>query len=373
VAETLIKKIRKVRMKMNNPILVPCTADTWVLAAEAIKQGVIQRKNSSPKYYWTYRVPGDPAPVGLSEGIALFDKNDNERIPQTTGLDLWVYAQGAAGSVRIDDTPLESDVNIQDQRTNPVDLLFSRDLDQTTLAIAPTIGSNTITLTDASAVVPEVTWIELWDLIIVGTVKIPFFMQAQVRATPGGGVVEMYMPVGLPFDPATTVVRVVETDMSIPTIATFNTPLIYSIDPPKLIGTELFVDFDETRFITHMIHPSSGDDSKYGDITGGIANGMYFRNRGTLPGPITVYTNLFNIKKNGDWRERTYDVNYDDKALGTGEGSTTTRKTFNGSDKSGVVVPLRASLNEATEAVLRDNISALTRQHMVGNGHVVAP
>lgn len=88
---------------MANPVMVDCTADTWVKVATAVKAGWIHRKtNKTAIYLQTYRLTGEAAPTDQSESIQLFMKEESEPINADVAIDVYVYCVGETGRVRVD-------------------------------------------------------------------------------------------------------------------------------------------------------------------------------------------------------------------------------------------------------------------------------
>ena len=87
---------------MANPAFVTCTADTWVKVATAVQTGQLWKANTSPDYFQTYKITGDPAPTTRGEGMALFSNGISESISSAVLIDVYVYAAGSAGRVRVD-------------------------------------------------------------------------------------------------------------------------------------------------------------------------------------------------------------------------------------------------------------------------------
>lgn len=93
---------------MANPLGVDCNANQWTPVATNVTAGMIWVINGAPKkYYITYRDTADPAPTDLTDAI-LFDRFDEEGsypgmpISASTGIDVYIWADGAAGRVRVD-------------------------------------------------------------------------------------------------------------------------------------------------------------------------------------------------------------------------------------------------------------------------------
>lgn len=86
---------------MANPAIVACPEGEWTKVATNVTSGQVHVKDTQPGVYLqTYRTTADPAPTLASEGVAL----DWPSIPiqATSGIDVYIWPIGAAGSVRVD-------------------------------------------------------------------------------------------------------------------------------------------------------------------------------------------------------------------------------------------------------------------------------
>lgn len=234
---------------------------------------------------------------------------------------------------------------------SPLEFFLSRKIATTTFAVAPTVDSYVVELTDATGAIANLTHLEVWGTVF-GSVRL--WSQVEIEDV-DENTVTLAMTIGAPFT-TDAVVRIVDINLASQETASLETPFIYSFDPPPNTEVQTFSDFEETRFIIHMVHDSAGQDILFGDLEA-LTNGVVFRGRGSL-GATTIYNNLFNAKNNGNWVVRSYDLRYRDTVGGT-KRSTSVRKTFNGRDKSDVVIPVRQEFNEATEAVIRDDLTDL--------------
>ena len=86
-----------------NPVVVPCTADTWVKVATNTKTGTIDRLSVSPNVYKrTYRLTGQAAPANDADAALLFGESNQHVISHSVEIDVYVKAVGVDGSVRVD-------------------------------------------------------------------------------------------------------------------------------------------------------------------------------------------------------------------------------------------------------------------------------
>lgn len=89
---------------MAAPVVVACTANTWVLVATAITSATFHRISVLPGVYrMTHVNTGDAAPADDSTAALMFSDSPNEEIfANSVASDFYVKAVGAAGSVRRD-------------------------------------------------------------------------------------------------------------------------------------------------------------------------------------------------------------------------------------------------------------------------------
>lgn len=90
---------------MPNPVFVDCPVGTWQIVATSVVSGQIWRASLAPDIYiHTYRLTGDPAPTERSEGTTIFvdTEREVEYISASLPIDVYIYAVGDAGRVRVD-------------------------------------------------------------------------------------------------------------------------------------------------------------------------------------------------------------------------------------------------------------------------------
>lgn len=123
------------------------------------------------------------------------------------------------------------------------------------------------------------------------------------------------------------------------------------------------VKWDITRMIFFIEGTGAMDNGKFGDIAA-LTNGIVVRKKdGT-------YKNIFNIKSNGDFATRAYDITYDAKAP-AGTTAVRVRRTFSGKDKNGVVIRLNGDVADDLEILVRDNLAGLVSFNVIVQGHLV--
>jgi hypothetical protein len=88
---------------MANPVFVNCPANTWMRVASNVTTGQVWKSDKSPNLYLqTYRMTGNAAPVNQSEGVPCFHSNVFEEISSSAEIDVYIYAVGVDGRVRVD-------------------------------------------------------------------------------------------------------------------------------------------------------------------------------------------------------------------------------------------------------------------------------
>ncbi len=88
---------------MSNPVFVDCPADAWTKVATAVTTGQLWKANTAPGYLQTYKLTGETAPSDRGEGMKLFsDDKNSEEISSSDPIDVYVFAVGAVGRVRVD-------------------------------------------------------------------------------------------------------------------------------------------------------------------------------------------------------------------------------------------------------------------------------
>ena len=133
------------------------------------------------------------------------------------------------------------------------------------------------------------------------------------------------------------------------------TPVVFKIAPPGTLIWHI------NRFIFHIEDNVDMDTGKFGGIAA-LTNGMLLRKKNDS------FKNFFNIKSNGDFTHRSYDVQYDAKAP-AGVYGFSCRSTYNGEDKRGVTIELIGSQNDEVQAIIQDDLTDLTSFHIIAQGH----
>jgi len=164
-------------------------------------------------------------------------------------------------------------------------------------------------------------------------------------------------PLDRDWDKATTTVLAATKNMAV--AGTGASPQIFQIGP---VGAGTGVAVDITRIMGYIQTTGTMDDSKFGDIAGGLTNGVLLRqNNGEI-------NNIWNVKTNGEFGLLAYDTAYTDKAPAGSEGFRF-RNTYAGQSKHGVT--LRLQPGETLEILIQDDLSGLEVFNVMAQGHIV--
>lgn len=86
---------------MANPVVTACAANAWTKVATNVTAGQVHVLSNAPSQYaHTYRATGEAAPTTLAEAVVI--SQVSLPISAATAIDVYIYASGAAGSVRVD-------------------------------------------------------------------------------------------------------------------------------------------------------------------------------------------------------------------------------------------------------------------------------
>lgn len=240
------------------------------------------------------------------------------------------------------------DVNIQDQHSEVIDLYVSQLIQTVVLTTNTAINDKVITIT--SGVQPI-------NGNIICLKEASAFYQGVILSSVVNGT-DWDVTLDTPLDFAyTTLGGCSERNINLAVDGSV-TAVEFVVSPVNLTaGTE----WDVTRLLGSMLDSSSMDDGLFGALPA-LTNGMYFRIENG------VFKNLLNIKTNGDWRIRMFDVDYSAKAP-AGQYGLSFRKTYAGQSKSGVT--LRIKDDDRIVVVVQDNLTGLDSFRIVVQGHVV--
>ena len=86
---------------MADPVIKPCAKGVWTKVATNVTAATVWKKKTSPNaYYQTYRDTGTAAPTDLADAIPIVEPG--QTFSFGAAADIYIYAKGKAGSVRVD-------------------------------------------------------------------------------------------------------------------------------------------------------------------------------------------------------------------------------------------------------------------------------
>lgn len=224
------------------------------------------------------------------------------------------------------------------------------------LTVTPTVGTRTIT-------VDSVANATVGDGVIVSDYTSGRYMFSHVTEV-NGLVVTLNRLIDFPYVAGSDVAFVTH-DMNVNGSVT---PQIYGIraaeNPANPVPS---VSIDLTRVLMTMVTTSLGDLADFGDISGGLTNGMLLR----MKYADGTFYNILNIRTNADFARVAYDLStYEATNPGTGVNGMKWRLTFGGEEKMGTV--LRLGANEDLQWVVQDDLTSILEFVNIAEGALVA-
>ena len=238
------------------------------------------------------------------------------------------------------------DVNVQDQHTRALDLLFIQAAGvPTTLSVESVPDTRTVTLTSTTGFVAGI-------YVGVFSLGADFYLGQQLGA-PAGNVITLDTPMDKVY-PVGSLVLPFTFDMNV------DGSSVRKIFQVGSAGSG--IDLDITRIVGHIQAGAAMDDSLFGNLAA-LVNGCVLRRADGS------YQNLWNVKTNGDLGLLSgVDFEYTDSAP-AGSFGARFRIGYGGQDKHGVTLRLLAG--ETLEFIIQDNLTGLEAFHMMAQGHVV--
>ena len=338
-----------------DPVLVAVPEAQWTRVAANVRGGRVYSRDVSPNYRWTQRVPGSAAPVGLEGSTFMFHATDVFMIPESAGIDLWVYSEGADGALRVDAYATEFDVAVQDQTTEIVDLHLSEWLSDFSLTAGYAINDRVVRGEVDPGFVP------LPGQTVCLKEGVAFYQAKIISASPVGGD-EYDLELDSPLDFAYTDVAACSIRNEDLAVDGSTTPVEFFVSPVNLDDG---VAWDIVRFIGAMLVDGTPDGTRFGDIVGGLTYGIVFRSENG------IFKNIFNAKTNNDLAAHMYDLTYDDRAQPQSGYAVRFRRTFGGPSKNGVTVRINASTADKFVCIVQDDLTDLLDFQVIAQGHVV--
>lgn len=239
------------------------------------------------------------------------------------------------------------DVNVQDQ-TSPAIIAYMSSLEEETAL------TTTVAIDDYDITVDDATGFTIGKYVSIFNVAANRFYLGTVLST-SGNPVTLDTPMDFAYTSGSFVTageRNMNTDGS-------STPVIFGL---RNTDVAIGASFDITRLIFTCLADTTVDLSKFGDIVGGLTNGMVLRR---VDG---VTRNLFNVKTNSDLANIMLDFDIQ-AAQGNQQDGFIARITFAGQNKMGV--SLRLAPGEDIQMLNQDNLTTLGFFGVVAEGHEV--
>jgi len=244
-------------------------------------------------------------------------------------------------------TGLSQDINIQDQHSPVIVAYFS-------LVEEETLLTNTVAINDYDIVVDDPTGLVIGEYLSIFNVAANrFYVGSAVNVV--GSTITMDTPMDFAF-PSGSFVTSGQRNMNVNGSVT---PVIFGVrNTDEAIGAT----FDITRIIFKCYTTGTNDLSKFGDIAGGLTNGIVLRK---VDGE---FRNIFNAKTNGDLKNIMFDFDIE-PAQGSAQDGFTGRLTFAGQNKIGVTVRLMPG--EDLQMIIQDDLTTLILFNVLLEGHEV--
>jgi hypothetical protein len=244
------------------------------------------------------------------------------------------------------------DVYIQDQTTPAVIAKFNRIDNVTTLAAPTVVGSKEVSVADATGIAVGsyiILYSPIPDRYYLGYV-ISIAGTTLTMDTP----LDSILPTGAAVTSGVTNMAV---DGSV-------TSQIFGLRGQDVLPSGVDLVFDITRIIFDVQTADPVSLSTFGDIAGGIANGLVLRKRDG------EYYNIFNVKTNADIAGIMYDWTPEAATNPQqGQNGFYARLTFASQGKIGVTQ--RLAKGEDLEFIVQDDLSDITRFEVIAEGHIV--
>jgi len=237
-------------------------------------------------------------------------------------------------------------IAIQDQHTDIVDLQLCNKIADIELSTQPDIDQNVVSLVAGHGVVA--------GNVICFKSGIHFYQGIAIAVSTND--ITLDSPLDFSFPVGSEAFRSVS-NMAVNGSVT---PVIFKVSPPAS------TKWDLCRVIITMTDDLAMDDGKFGGISA-ISKGVVIRKKNAS------YKNIFNAKTNGDFRSRSFDVQYLDATLGPGGlYGFGCRRSFNGFDKNGVVIRLDGDTADEFQFIIQDDLTGLSSLRACIQGHVVS-
>jgi hypothetical protein len=241
-------------------------------------------------------------------------------------------------------------VFVQDQTTPLLTVPFLQTRAVVTLSADTAIDDRVISLVGGHGVVAG----EIIELAEDGT---SFFMQSEVLSVSVNDIT-LDQPVNRIYTTTGTSAFASRVDLLIDGSVT---PQIFSVLPlPAQSG-------DMVRVIIEIRGSAGGDMdfTTFGDQAA-LTNGCVLR----IKNEDGTFRNIFNFKSNSDFIEQGYDHIFLNPKIGNTIAGFTSRLTWGGQSKHGVVIRLDGDRDEELQLIIQDDLTGgNTRFHLIAQGH----
>ena len=330
-----------------NPEYIDVPLVNWTLIKEAVNSIRINKISHAPSaYYYIYIEAGSPAPIDgdLTEATLAFPKKESElEIEVSKLVDIYMVTTGVAGRVNLEDLILR-DVFVKDQNTPIIDLYIHQHGNDILLASDTNIDDRVITLQPGHGVIVG---------NYIGLKEGVRFYEGQVLAVNINDIT-LDSPLDFAFTTAAGLQHIHIPDMNVNGSVD---PVEFHIVPP----TES--KWNITRIIFLIEDNVTMDTSKFGGIPA-LTNGVLVRVKND------IFKNIFNIKTNGEFALRSFDISYDDRAP-AGVFGFRARVSFAGRSKRGVVIALDGAKEDQIQIIIQDDLTGLTKFQAIAQGYEV--
>lgn len=227
-------------------------------------------------------------------------------------------------------------VFIQDQTTPSLSVPFLQERTTTNLAIDAVLESRAVQLVPGHAA-------SVGEMLELAVLNSGIFLQSRILIV-AGDIITIDQPINFPYE--TTDIAVISSDDMI--VDGSVTPQIFSILPlPSQSG-------DMVRAIWQI--ENIGNDMDFSTFGGApaLVNGCVLR----VKNPDGNFRNIMNFKSNGDIINQAFDHAFLNPKQGNTVRGFTSRLTWGGQSKHGVVIRLEGLVGEELQIVIQDDLTA---------------
>lgn len=286
----------------------------------------------------------------VDKEIAKFDDQDKVRVAIEDG----------NGRTMQFNTRGHQEVEIASQITPPIILSAHRQLGATTTLTNDVAVNATVILVTSTTGAVVGDEIGLTDAVDLTN---PRYYVGHILSF----VADTSITVSEPLDQAYVVAdtSVVYLTHKLNAVGTLAAPVIFSLRTGDVQQINITVDI--TRVLMSGVTAALVDLSKFGDIAGGVANGLMLRKKFSNGS----YQNLVTLNDNFDMAKIAYDFQvYEKSNPAQGVDGFSWRLTFGGEEKVGTV--LRVAPDEDLEVWVQDDLSSITTLEFIFEGAQVA-